>query len=77
MTETVRCWLVDRTVADGRMLTLTYTTEDATRVVRRQVNVTNADDVDETIEVEPDRLEAVTDEAQREVYLDALGRQEA
>lgn len=70
MTETVRCWLVERSYDDKGMVNLVYATPDGERRYHRQLaadrlvqaSVTAARDVD------PDDLEPVDDSETRERY---------
>jgi len=76
VSETVRCWLVERSFDDKGMVTLVYATEDGARRHRRQLaadrlaraTVTAARDVD------ADRLDAVDDPDVRERYATEVDR---
>lgn len=65
--DTVRLWMVDRTYTDKGMLRLEYATPDGERHLTKQRSL-NAGDPTAAIDVEPDRLEPVTDEDTRERY---------
>ena len=74
MTEseaTVQCWLVERSsFGDERMVTLVYATTDGERQLTKQLstNLLRNKRVTAAVDVEPDRLEPVTDEETRERY---------
>jgi len=70
MTDTVRCWLVERDYFDEDLITLVYATPDGQRHVTQQLSSallakkppTAAKDVDQ------DRLEPVSDSDDRQRY---------
>jgi len=69
--ETVRCWLVERSsFGDERMVTLVYATPDGERHLTKQLstNLLMRKRVTAATDVEPDRLEPVTDDDDRERY---------
>lgn len=70
MTETVRCWLVERDYEHESMVTLVYATEDGRRYVtqQRSTALLRKKPVTAGIDVESERLEAVPDEETRERY---------
>mgnify|MGYP000209318065 CR=1 FL=1 len=76
MTDTVRCWLVERDYFDEDLITLVYATPDGQRHVTQQLSSallakkppTAAKDVD------PDRLEPVSDPDDRERYATEAAR---
>ena len=71
MTDTVRCWLVDRgSFGDERMVTLVYAPTDGERHLTKQLstNLLMRKRVTAAVDVEPDRLASVTDEETRERY---------
>lgn len=70
MTETVRCWLVERDYEHESMVTLVYATVDGERHVtqQRSTSLLMKKPVTAGIDVEPERLEAVPDDGSRERY---------
>lgn len=76
VSESIRCWLVERSYDDKGMVNLVYATEDGDRSHHRQLaadrlvrtSVTAARDVD------PDRLRPVEDAATRERYASEVDR---
>ncbi len=71
MTETVRCWLVERaSFGDERMVTLVYATPDGQRQLTKQLstNLLMRTTVTAGKDVEPDRLAPVEDDETRERY---------
>lgn len=74
MTDTIQCWLVDRTYDDKGLITLTYASSDGSRqhVIERAAQTVG--DVTAATDVESDRLDAVDDEATRERYASEVER---
>jgi len=70
MSETVQCWLVERDYEHESMVKLVYATPDGDRHVTQQRSsaLLRERPVTAGLAVEPDRLEPVTDEADRERY---------
>lgn len=70
MSETVRCWLVEREYEHESMVTLVYATRDGERYVtqQRSTALLRKKPVTAAIDADPERLEAVPDEATRERY---------
>lgn len=71
MTETVRCWLVERaSFGDERMVTLVYATPDGQRQLTKQLstNLLMRTTVTAGKDVETDRLAPVEDDETRERY---------
>jgi len=70
MTDTERVWLVDRTYSDKGMVNLVYATTDGDRYLRRQLSehMLTRTDVTAAREVDPGRLEQVTDDEKRERF---------
>lgn len=70
MTETVRVWLVERSyAADRDLIRLDYATRDGDRYLRKEQAATLVrDDPTAALDVTPDRLSPVPDEATRERY---------
>lgn len=70
MTETVRCWLVERDYEHESMVTLVYATTDGQRHVtqQRSTALLMKKPVTAAIDVDPERLEAVSDGTDRERY---------
>jgi len=69
--ETVQCWLVERSsFGDERMVTLVYATTDGERQLTKQLstNLLMRTAVTAGRDVEPERLEPVTDDETRERY---------
>jgi len=68
--DPVRCWLVDRQSRDENLITLVYATTDGERHLRKQLSfqLLRRKPVTAAIEVEPERLEPVADESDRERY---------
>lgn len=72
--ETVRTWLVERDYDDRGLLGLAYATQDGERVLRQERSAALVDEVTAAVDVEPDRLQQVDDEATRERYADEVSR---
>lgn len=71
MTDTVRCWLVERaSFGDERMVTLVYATPDGQRQLTKQLstNLLMRTTVTAGKDVETDRLAPVEDDEARERY---------
>lgn len=70
MTATERVWLVDRTYSDKGMVSLVYATVEGDRYLRRQLSeqMLTRTDVTAGMDVEPARLEPVTDDEERERF---------
>ncbi len=70
MAATERVWLVDRTYSDKGMVSLVYATVGGDRYLRRQLSeqMLTRTDVTAGMDVEPDRLQDVDDEAERERF---------
>ncbi|WP_224333376.1 hypothetical protein [Haloprofundus halobius] len=70
MTDTVRCWFVERDYTDRDLIVLTYATLDGGRSYRKELAVTVIDkyDVTAAVDVDPDNLEAIDDSERRERY---------
>jgi hypothetical protein len=71
--ETVRVWLVERTYSDDEqnIIILVYATPDGRRYYRKEralVSFTDSRDTTAAIDVSPDSLGTVDDEATRERY---------
>ena len=72
-TDSERVWLVERTYSDDEqnLVILTYATADGSNYHRKERALTSGTDVRETpvaLEVEPNALGAVLEEAEREQY---------
>lgn len=73
-TETVRCWLVERTYDDKGLIRMVYAPADGgEQYVTEKAAATGADTA-AAIEVEPDKLDPVDDEAVRERYAQEVDR---
>lgn len=70
MTATERVWLVDRTYSDKGLVTLVYATAEGDRYLQRQLSeqMLTRTDVTAGMDVEPDRLEPVVDDEERERF---------
>ena len=70
MTETERCWLVERDYFDEDLVTLVYATPDGSRHLTQQLSTALLGKKPPTAakDVETDRLEPVADEETRERY---------
>lgn len=71
--DPVRVWLVERTYSDDEqnLIILTYATPDGTRYFRKEralTSFTDARDTTAAVDVDPDNLGSVDDEAEREQY---------
>ena len=79
-TETVRCWLVERSsFGDERVVTLVYATADGERRLTKQLspNLLRQKPVTAATDVDPARLEGVTDDETRERYATEAARMES
>lgn len=75
MDESIRCWLVERSLEDGRVLTLTYATPDGTQSVTRQRSIAGADDgVPAAVQIEAATLHPVENEEQVDRYREEVAR---
>jgi hypothetical protein len=65
-----RVWLVERSYSDKGLVTLVYATTDGERRLRmqRSANMLQSTDVTAATDVDPDRLTAVSDPADRDRY---------
>ena len=71
MTETVECWLVERSFDDRNLVTIIYATPDGSRYQQRERSGTSlrtGSTVTAGAEIAESELEAVTDDATRERY---------
>jgi hypothetical protein len=70
MTDTVRCWLVERDYYDEDLVTLVYATPDGTRHVTQQLSTALLAKKPPTAakDIEPERLEPVDDGETRSRY---------
>ena len=76
MTETERCWLVERDYWDKNLVTLVYATPDGERAQTSQRSTTmlRRDPPTAATEVPVEDLEPVTDETERERYAHEVER---
>ncbi len=74
MTETTRCWLVEREYDDRGVLRLVYATPDGSRSLRRERSAALGGEVTAAEEVREDRLRPVEDEGLRERYATEVER---
>ncbi|MCT9094897.1 hypothetical protein [Haloarchaeobius sp. HME9146] len=70
MTDTVQCWLVERTFDDRNLVTIVYATPDGERYLQqeRSANSLTRNPVTAGKDVPAENLEATEDEATRERY---------
>lgn len=70
MSDTVRCWLVERDYYDEDLVTLVYATPDGQRHLTQQLSTALLTKRPPTAgkDIEPDRLEPVADEETRRRY---------
>jgi len=70
MSETVRCWLVERDYYDENLVTLVYATPGGNRHLTQQKSTALLSKRPPTaaLDVDPDRLEPVPDPEARERY---------
>lgn len=69
--STERCWLVERTFDDRNLVTIVYATPDGSRYHQRERSATSLREgstVTAAADIDPDELEAVTDEETRARY---------
>ncbi|AHG00516.1 hypothetical protein HALLA_18700 [Halostagnicola larsenii XH-48] len=75
--STVRCWLVERTFDDRNLVTIVYATPDGSKYHQRErsaMSLQQGSAVTAAADVDPDELEAVTDEETRERYASEVER---
>ena len=72
----MRCWLVERDYDDKGLVRLVYATPDGDRrlVSERSAAMLRDRGVTASMDVDPDRLEVVADEATRERYHEEVER---
>jgi len=70
MSDTVQCWLVERTFDDRNLVTVVYATPDGERYRRqeRSAHSIGRNPVSAAAEIPDEDLEPVPDEATREQY---------
>lgn len=69
--STERCWLVERTFDDRNLVTIIYATPDGSQYHQRErsaMSLREGAAVTAAADVDPDELEAVTDEETRARY---------
>ena len=76
MTDTVRCWLVERGYDNRDLITLKYATSEGDRIFRQELAAQVIDSVTVTAakNVSPDDLESVDDPEIRDRYADEVER---
>lgn len=76
MTETIRCWLVERGYNNRDLITLKYAAPEGDRILRRELasQVVDADTVTAARDASPDDLEPVEDSETRERYAEEVER---
>ncbi|CAI48633.1 uncharacterized protein NP_1084A [Natronomonas pharaonis DSM 2160] len=76
MTDTERLWLVEREYGDESLVELVYATPDGSRcrVKHLSVQLLRKKDVTAAIEVDPEKLDAVRDEATQQRYAEEVQR---
>ena len=76
MSDTVRCWFVERDYNSRDLIILTYATPEGDRAFRRELAGQIIDSVAITAakDVDPDNLEAVDDSETRERYANEVER---
>jgi hypothetical protein len=74
MTETVRCWLVERTYDDKGLIRIAYAPSDGTGRYVTEKAAASDPDVTAAIDVEPGKLEGIDDEPTRERYVEEAAR---
>lgn len=74
--DDVRCWLVEREYTDKGLVTLVYAEPGGERaaVMQRSSNMLASQDVTAAVDVAPDELEPVDDEATRDRYATEVER---
>lgn len=71
MSDTVQCWLVERSFDDRNLVTIVYATPDGSRYQQRERSATslrNGSPVTAAVEIDADELEAVPDRETEERY---------
>lgn len=70
MSDTVRCWLVERSYGARDIVTLVYATPDGEQALTKELSssMLPRTTVTAAVEVDPDRLQPVTDPDDRERY---------
>ena len=69
MTIIGRCWLVERSLEDGRIISTIYATEDGRhRLTRQQAVNVATEGVPASIEIVEDELEPIDDPEVRSIY---------
>lgn len=75
MDDTERVWLVERSLDDGRIITLTYASADGTAVLTRQQAVMSmSSGVPVSIEVDQEELSEVDEPEQQDMYRSEVAR---
>ncbi|WP_331235334.1 hypothetical protein [Natronorarus salvus] len=74
MTETIRCWLVEREYDDRGLLRLVYATPDGSRHLRRERSAALVDEVTAATDTSEERLRPVDEEELRERYAAEVDR---
>ena len=78
MTESVRLWLVERTYDDRNLITLVYATPDGEQMLQKEIAATimhrQGKGPTAAIDVEPDRVDAVSDEETQDRYATEAAR---
>ncbi|SDL89855.1 hypothetical protein SAMN04487949_0104 [Halogranum gelatinilyticum] len=78
MTDTVRLWLVERSYDDRNLITLVYATPEGDGMLQKEIAATimhqRGSAATAAIDVEPDRVDDVADEADRERYATEAAR---
>lgn len=77
MTQTVRCWLVERHFDDRNLVTIVYATPDGSRYRQQErstTSLTHGSPVTAATDIPVEDLEAVTDEQMRERYATEVER---
>jgi hypothetical protein len=70
VTDTVRCWFVERDYDNRDLITLTYATPDGERAFRKELaaQVIDSKTVTAAQDVDPENLESVDDPETRDRY---------
>ncbi len=75
MDDTERVWLVERSLDDGRIITLTYASADGTAMLTRQQAVRSmSSGVPVSIEVDQEELSEVDEPEQQDMYRSEVAR---
>jgi hypothetical protein len=74
MTETVRCWLVERMYDDKGLIRIVYAPSDGTGRYVTEKAAASDPDVTAAIDVEAGKLEAIDDASTRERYAEEAAR---